>query len=517
MSVRGRNAETGEGLRPAVFLDRDGTIIEDRGHLRDPSQVVFYPDAFPALRRLGGHFALFIVTHQPGIAAGLISPAEADAVNRHVVDVLRARGVEIEAVYCCPHARDEGCPCIKPNSFFMEQAARNCGLDLKQSFVVGDHPNDVRMAANAGATGIYVLTGHGLKHRAELGSGAVVVQGIREAAEWIFSCLDMRRLEEREPGILDRAAELIRNGGVVAFPTETVYGLGANAFDGRAVARIFEIKRRPRFDPLIVHVAGPESMEQLVTDIPRPARLLMERFWPGPLTLVLEKSGRVPDIVTAGLPTVAVRMPRHPMAIALIERCGSPIAAPSANLFGCVSPTAAEHVAEQLGDNADLILDGGPTSVGIESTVLAFLPDGPVLLRHGGVEVEAIEAAIGPVSCDRRTRDDGRVESPGMLPRHYAPRTPLKTVDRGETEFETWGGKVGYLAFRSPPQGGHFEAVEVLSPDGDMREAAARLFGAIRRLDSMGLDLILAELVPNEGLGRAVNDRLSRAENLHSG
>ncbi len=193
------------------------------------------------------------------------------------------------------------------------------------------------------------------------------------------------------------AAEIIKRGGIVAFPTETVYGLGADAFAPLAVARIFEVKKRPHFDPLIIHVASPDDLGRLVTDIPGPAQKLINRFWPGPLTVVLPKRDEVPDIVTAGLPTVAVRMPRHEMALQLIELSGSPIAAPSANPFGYVSPTTAEHVREQLDDQVDLILDGGPCPVGVESTILSFSEERPRLLRPGGVPLEEIESVIGKV------------------------------------------------------------------------------------------------------------------------
>ena len=306
------------------------------------------------------------------------------------------------------------------------------------------------------------------------------------------------------PEAIRRAAEVIERGGLVAFPTETVYGLGADAFQPRAVAAIFEIKGRPRFDPLIVHVADPRDVVRLWLEVDPRARRLMERFWPGPLTLVLPKRPEVPEIVTAGLRTVAVRMPAHPVALELIREAQTPIAAPSANPFGRLSPTTAEHVLEGLGDRVEVILDGGRCPVGVESTVLAL--DGEArLLRPGGVPVEEIEEVIGPVRRDLRP---GRPQAPGGLPRHYSPRTPLRFLERGVKVPQ--GLKVGLLAFRGPQQG-PFEVVEVLSPSGDLREAAARLFEALHRLDSAGLDLILAEAVPEEGLGFAIMDRLRRA------
>jgi len=305
---------------------------------------------------------------------------------------------------------------------------------------------------------------------------------------------------------LDQAAAILRTGGIVAFPTETVYGLGADAFQERAVARIFEVKQRPTFDPLIVHIARSEDVSRLAREWPVEAERLSKRFWPGPLTLVLPKTSVTPDLVTAGLPTVAIRMPRHPLALELIRRAGGAIAAPSANRFGYTSPTTAEHVYDQLGEAVDLILDGGPCEVGVESTILAFEGGKPVLLRPGGTPVEEIEELIGPVQIMSLTRLS-RPLAPGMLERHYATHTPLQLIP--EHVPPPGPGRWGLLAFRTPTAG--YEVVEVLSGQGDLREAAARLFAAMRRLDAAGLDGIAAELVPEWGLGRAINDRLRRA------
>jgi L-threonylcarbamoyladenylate synthase len=305
-----------------------------------------------------------------------------------------------------------------------------------------------------------------------------------------------------------QAAEIIRQGGIVAFPTETVYGLGADAYNPLAVARIFEVKRRPFFDPLIVHIASPDHLKKLVKDIPSSARKLTERLWPGPLTVVLFKEERIPDIVTAGLPSIAVRMPDHPMALSLIEESKCPIAAPSANPFGYLSPTTAEHVQGQLGDQADLILDGGPCPVGVESTIVSFLDGEPRLLRPGGVSLEEIESILGKVEI---SPIQDRPVAPGMLPRHYAPRTPI-VLDWDEKPLDVYKDKkVGFLAFQEPEHFLEFEHIEILSKKGDIREAAANLFSAIRRLDALDLDLILAEAVPEAGLGRAIMDRLRRA------
>ncbi|MEX2286183.1 MAG: L-threonylcarbamoyladenylate synthase [Planctomycetaceae bacterium] len=352
---------------------------------------------------------------------------------------------------------------------------------------------------------------------------------------------------------VSRAAGILRDGGLVAFATETVYGLGASALDPAALARLFEVKNRPRFDPIIAHISDVTGLPQLAAEIPPVARSLAERFWPGPLTLVLRKTQITPDLLTAGLPSVAVRVPAHPLALELLRAVSFPVAAPSANLFGHVSPTTAEHVAEQLGDKIDYILDGGPCRVGLESTVLDLTGAIPVLLRPGGLPVEEIEALIGPVTIRRaNSSDEAEAQlAPGMLPRHYAPRTRLVIVENIEPPEA--GKRIGLLTFRPPTTnllsdrmqeregealaeptpnspnalpseppppsrgragvGGAFAAIEVLSPAGDLREAAANFFAALRRLDALGLDAIVAVPFPNEGLGRALNDRLQRAAN----
>lgn len=301
------------------------------------------------------------------------------------------------------------------------------------------------------------------------------------------------------------AADIICRGGLVSFPTETVYGLGANALSAEAAVGIFEAKRRPSFDPLIVHVADWAMLVRVVQEVPPQAERLIERFWPGPLTLVLSKSAEVPGIVTSGLPTVAVRMPRHPVALELIRRAGVPLAAPSANPFGYLSPTRAEHVERMLGDSVDLILDGGATGFGVESTIL-LLGERPVLLRHGATPLEDLEAMLGPL--EQRVGERQKPLVPGQLPQHYAPRTPVALARPEEVPPEL-RKRAGFLAFRDVPKG--FKVVKVLSPTGEMLEAAAHLFEALHQLDRLNLDLIYAEPVPEEGLGRAIMDRLRRA------
>jgi L-threonylcarbamoyladenylate synthase len=494
--------------RPAVFLDRDGTLIEDRDYLADPARLEWFPDTFRALRLLVPHFALFVVTNQPGIAQKILTLEEVVAVNRRLVDTLAHEGVRLEAVYVCPHERKESCRCIKPNEFFLREAAREHGIDLHRSFVVGDHPHDVHFARAGGAEGVYLLTGHGRQHREELGAGETpVAESLLDAARWILA---RAGLGTAGPEGIDEAAGLLRSGGLVAFPTETVYGLGANALDERAVARVFHVKARPRFDPLIVHLGSFEGLNALTGSVPEAAERLAERFWPGPLTLVLPKAQAVPEIVTAGLPTVAVRVPDHPLALELLGRAEVPVAAPSANPFGRVSPTTAAHVVEHLAGDVDLILDGGPCRLGVESTVVSLAGPRPVLLRAGGVALEELEEVLGRLDVAPPLDDPDRPapQAPGALASHYAPRTRLRIARRAEVE--PGGRAVGLLAF-GPGRPRGFAAVESLSERGDPLEAAANLFRALHRLDRLGLEEIVAEPVPERGVGRAVMDRLRRA------
>ncbi len=330
-------------------------------------------------------------------------------------------------------------------------------------------------------------------------------------------------LDANDSRNINKAAEVLKKGGLVAFPTETVYGLGADALNPKAAAGIFAAKKRPQFDPLIVHVARPDEAFELWKETPKIALTLIKKFWPGPLTLILPKSEKVPAIVTSDLPTVAVRMPKGQAASQLLGRFGGPVAAPSANLFGYASPTTAAAVYEDLGDEIDIILDGGPTSVGIESTVLKIEGDRCVLLRPGGVPVEEIEN-FTPVF----KKGDGEnlvVESPGLTHSHYAPRTPFTLMGKdralfvGELEHlykacrragVEWP-RIGFLSFDKNLNEPCFAAVEVLSAHGDLSEAAANFFQAVRTLDKMNLDLMVAEPVPSHGLGAAIMDRLTKA------
>lgn len=307
-----------------------------------------------------------------------------------------------------------------------------------------------------------------------------------------------------------RAAEIIRTGGLVAFPTETVYGLGGDALNPEAVAKIFAVKRRPRFDPLIVHVSNPAMLDRLVATVSNGAQRLIEEFWPGPLTVLFPKRPIVPDLITNGLPTVAIRCPAHPVALALIKEACTPVAAPSANPFGYISPTMAQHVADGLGKNVDMILDGGPCPIGVESTIVSLLGPRPVLLRPGSIAVDRLEAALGMTIEPAPTTSAPL--SPGRLTRHYAPRTSV-TLLTSSSEFpellET--ERVGLLAVTPPTSlDSRFTVVAILSESGDLAEAAHRLFATLRRLDDLGLDRLYIVPCEERGLGAAIMDRLRR-------
>ena len=305
------------------------------------------------------------------------------------------------------------------------------------------------------------------------------------------------------------ASNVIKNGGIVAFPTETVYGLGADAYNPKAVARIFEVKNRPQFDPLIVHIADFSYVKKLSSLMDERIKKLTDTFWPGPLTLVVPKKKIVPDIVTAGLETVALRMPAHNVALELIRESKTPIAAPSANPFGYISPTTAEHVKEQLGQKVDLILDSGKCPIGVESTVLDITSKKATLLRPGGLPLEEIEGVIGKIKLLKA--EPQKPQSPGQLPYHYSPKTRVKLIEKNSRPEPKKSKRAGLLAFTPPEDKSHFEVVEVLSKEGDFREAAANLFSCLHNLDVAGLDIIYAERVPEIGLGRAIMDRLYKA------
>ncbi|MGA4837452.1 L-threonylcarbamoyladenylate synthase [Streptomyces sp. G45] len=311
---------------------------------------------------------------------------------------------------------------------------------------------------------------------------------------------------------IDEAAGVLRAGGLVALPTETVYGLGANAEDATAVARVFETKGRPPTHPLIVHIGGAEQLGDWAEDVPASARLLAEHFWPGPLTLVLRRGRRVPLEATGGLETVALRVPDHPVARALLAAFGGGIAAPSANRFGSVSPTTADHVRAELGDAVDVVLDGGPCGVGVESTIVDATSDTLSILRPGGVTREDLEAVLGhPLAVP----ETSRVRVPGQHPSHYAPRARVVLVEPDEVVAEAeraqrLGHRVGVFlppAFTDTPVEAHAVAAVPASTAAYARE----LYGFLRELDQRGCDLIIASVPAEEGLGLAIANRLRRA------
>ncbi len=318
----------------------------------------------------------------------------------------------------------------------------------------------------------------------------------------------MQILEANNKNILDAAAE-INNGGLCAFPTETVYGLGANGLDAEAVAKIFEAKERPTFNPLILHIADIDTLNQIAKIENDKVYELIEKFWPGPLTLVLPRKEIVPGIVTAGNPTVAVRMPNHPVALELIKNTGVPIAAPSANKFGMLSPTEAKHVAKQLGKVEGLILDGGKCTVGIESTIIHVEQKGFKLLRHGGLSINELEIITGKL--EKKTEISERPIAPGMLAYHYSPKIPVIFFDGHPTNMKILPDESGALYFRNDPSEYNFKSVKILSETGNFYEAAANLFSKLHQFEEEEVNRIYVERLPETGLGVAIMDRLTKA------
>ena len=308
---------------------------------------------------------------------------------------------------------------------------------------------------------------------------------------------------------IDHAKELLLRSELVGIPTETVYGLGSNALDERALARIFVVKNRPKFDPLILHIPSFDKVKNIAKFFPDKAIALAKRFWPGALTLILPKKNHIPDLATSGLNSVAIRVPDHPLTLDLLNNLDFPLAAPSANPFGYISPTTAKHVNEQLGNKIPYILDGGRCGIGIESTIISFTDKVPTIMRLGGLSLEKIQSIIGNV----RLQDDlsSQPQVPGIMKSHYAPSKILILGDIGDQLIKFAKGRVGILSFQKEfsqvPKNHQF----VLSTKGDLEEAASKLFSALRSLDKLDVDFILAEKFPDHGIGRAINDRLKKA------
>lgn len=305
---------------------------------------------------------------------------------------------------------------------------------------------------------------------------------------------------------IEKARDLLLQNEVVAIPTETVYGLAGNALSEIAVSRIFEAKNRPHFDPLIVHVSSVSEVSNYVEEIPELAFNLMEHFWPGALTVLLPKKTCIPDLTTSGLKEVGIRIPNHPVTIELLRSLTFPLAAPSANPFGYISPTSAQHVSDQLGEKIPYILNGGNCSVGIESTVLRVQHNEIEILRLGGISVEELQPFTSNIHIQQHSTSSPA--APGMLTSHYAPRKPVYLGNIRELMHDFASQKIGVLSFKEDYQ---IEAQRILSKSGSFTEAAANLFAFLRELDQLDIDVILAEFLPNENLGRAINDKLKRA------
>lgn len=333
--------------------------------------------------------------------------------------------------------------------------------------------------------------------------------------------------EKPDMAAIEEAADVLRKGGTVAFPTETVYGLGANGLDGEAVGKIFAAKGRPSDNPLILHIATLGELKLLVTEFSPSAEKLMRAFWPGPLTLILPRSRVVPDVVTGGLDTVAVRMPDHVVAQLLIAKAGVPIAAPSANLSGKPSPTNAAAVWEDLNGKIDVVVDGGDSGIGVESTVVDMTAEIPVLLRPGGITLEELRVILGAVHMDETLRNGGeRPKAPGMKYTHYAPKAPLIVVEGSQPaihavlereikKHQALGRCVGMMATRDTIQKIRADVVQELGSAADLFSIAAGLFAALRSFDNSDVDLIYAEGVSEEGIGLAIMNRLRKAAGYH--
>ncbi|APY08685.1 threonylcarbamoyl-AMP synthase [Winogradskyella sp. J14-2] len=317
---------------------------------------------------------------------------------------------------------------------------------------------------------------------------------------------------------ISKAVDLLNNEELVAIPTETVYGLAGNIFSKKAIKAIFETKKRPHFNPLIVHIPNIDYLETIVEAIPEKAKLLAEAFWPGPITLVLKKKSIIPDLITSGKDTVAVRIPNHPLTLDLLSKLDFPLAAPSANPFNRVSPTKAEHVESYFKHKIKMVLDGGPCKSGIESTIIGFENGEPIIYRLGSTPIEAIEAVVGTIevknSWAERSRSQKEVapNAPGMLERHYAPKTKTILTTNIAEAIKTYKGlKIGLLAYNDTLNDDAIHFKIVLSEGKNLEEAASKLYDALHQLDQQQLDIIIAEQLPDYGLGKSINDRLQRA------
>ena len=308
---------------------------------------------------------------------------------------------------------------------------------------------------------------------------------------------------------IQKAITLLTNEKLVAIPTETVYGLAGNIFSEKAIKSIFSTKKRPFFNPLIVHISSANSLNDIVIHLPEKAKLLAAAFWPGSMTLVLKKNDKIPDIITAGKNTVAVRVPNHPVTLELLKKLPFPLAAPSANPFGSISPTKPEHVERYFKDDIEQVLDGGSCTNGIESTIIGFENDEPIIYRLGALALEDIEAVVGKINI--KNKEEISPDAPGMLARHYAPATRTFLVDNVANEVKKHSGKkIGILVFKDSLNAPFLTEI-ILSKKGSMQESASKLYDSLHELDHQNLDVIITEKFPNHGLGKSINDRLQRA------
>lgn len=309
---------------------------------------------------------------------------------------------------------------------------------------------------------------------------------------------------------ISKAISLLKNNAIVAIPTETVYGLAGNIYSENAIRKIFEVKKRPHFNPLIVHVDSLKKVEALVSEFPEKAKLLAEAFWPGSLTLILKKNSVVPDVVTAGKDTVAIRIPNHPVTLGLLQQLPFPLAAPSANPFGSISPTSATHVENYFKDAIEMVLDGGNCKNGIESTIIGFENNEPVLYRLGSISIEEITKIIGDIKI--KNKQEIAPNAPGMLERHYAPSTKTFLVHDVANFIKNYPDKhIGVLVFSKAIVAPNIKKLVVLSKKKNLKEAASKLYKSLHDLDNLHLDMIVTETFPDVELGKSINDRLERA------
>ncbi|NGZ88950.1 L-threonylcarbamoyladenylate synthase [Psychroflexus maritimus] len=309
---------------------------------------------------------------------------------------------------------------------------------------------------------------------------------------------------------INKAVEILNKNDVVAIPTETVYGLAGNIYSENALRKIFEVKQRPLFNPLIVHLHSIEQLNEIVSEFPPKAKLLAEAFWPGSITLVLKKKPTIPDLITAGKATVAVRIPNHPVTLKLLKQLAFPLAAPSANPFNCISPTQAAHVENYFKSSLPLILEGGACKNGLESSIVGFENNEPILYRLGAIPIEEIENVVGKINV--KNENESTPDAPGMLGKHYSPKTKMYLVNNWkEFSIDFKDKNVGLISFSETINNSAIKHTEILSKSKNLKEAASKLYNSLHQLDHLNLDMIIAIKLPNIGLGKTINDRLERA------